>query len=152
MSELSEAAKPPPAKRHNSFPKNFALRVSRSSNILRAPVSLPRSKRPRKMKTSSGSSSFLCRARLAVKYDIERERAFRGGGAAPSKAGTRTRPSYLRFLLKNRKILKKAEKAFDFSPIACKLSFGTGVYHTGIPFPSSFYRLFQQKCEKTRQV
>ena len=81
-----------------------------------------------------------------------RKHAFRGGGAAPSKAGTRTRPSYLRFLLKNRKILKKAEKAFDFSPIACKLSFEIAFLPDRNPVSSSFYRLFQQKCEKTRQV
>ena len=56
------------------------------------------------------------------------------------------------FLLKFRKLLKKAEKPFDFSPIACKLCFGIAFLPDRDPVSSSFHRLFQQKCEKTRQV
>ena len=91
-------------------------------------------------------------ARLAVKKkSLERKRAFRGGAAAPSEAGRESvLPVYFR--LRVGFLLKKVENPFDFSPTTCKLCFGIAFLSNGNPVSCSFHRLFQQKCEKTRQV
>jgi hypothetical protein len=119
------------------------------------PTCAPRRKKCEHKRAYQGPPDFLSEYCLRVsrsRKDIERKRAYQGGAAAPSKAGTRKRPSLPFFCLKTKIIRKKTRRRLDFHQRKGIVLIGIDFRIAGNSISCSFHRLFQQKMMKTGQV